>query len=251
MNDEVAKAAAARFLAANPFPGKFTDGLYFRDKMRAIHRIAPDRIGRDLLEIGGGRSGLSKLLYPDAEVVNIDLDPALADAPCNRRPGQRFVAGSATELPFADASFDVVTMFDLIEHVEDDERVAAEAMRVLRPNGVVLLTTPSSERWRYPHYSFLRPLCRDEGELMEEWGHVRRGYRQERLDSLFGGPPAALGGFVNGALALSHDIAFSKLSPRARLAAHLLAAPISLYGWLTHGPGAKGTEIAAAWRKLA
>ena len=243
------KAALHAFLSANPFPGKFTNGLYFRDKMRAIHRIAPATSGPDILEIGGGRSGLTKLLYPAATVVNLDFDGTLAAEPCNTQPGQIFVQGSATAIPFADASFDTVTLFDLLEHVEDDDRVAAEVLRVLRPGGVVLLTTPSSERWYYPHYRILRPFCPDERKLMAEWGHVRRGYRQERLDALFGGPPTAVGGFVNGALALSHDIAFSNLPRLAKLAAHLLAAPVSAYGWIIHKPGNPGTEISAAWRK--
>lgn len=236
------------FLRANPYPGPLTDGLFFRDKMRAIHRVAPERVGPDLLEVGGGRSGLSKLLYPAARVTVLDLDPALGEAPCNRAPGVRFVTGSATALPFPDASFDAVTMFDLLEHVEDDGTVATETRRVLRPGGVVLVTTPDAARWRYPYFRVLRPICRTEAELFAEWGHVRRGYTPERLAALFGGPPEVLGGFVNPWLALSHDVAFSRLSRPLRLGLHAAVAPASLVGWLAQRPGRPGTEIAARWR---
>ena len=50
------RAELGPFLAANPFPGKLTDGLYFRDKMRSIHRIAPESVAGQGLEVVGGQS---------------------------------------------------------------------------------------------------------------------------------------------------------------------------------------------------
>ena len=247
MTDLARKASLKPFLAANPFPGKLTDGLYFRDKMRAIHHVAPEATGSRVLEVGGGQSGLTKLLYPDAHITNLDFDPQFADAPCNNREGQVFVAGDATDMPFDDASFDMVTMFDLLEHVPDDAAVARETMRVLKPGGVILVSTPNSERWRFPYYKVFRPISPSEDTLFADWGHVRRGYTQNELDALFGGPASATGAFINPWLAVSHDIAFSTLPKPLRLVAHALAAPISLYGWHRFGPGDPGTEIVARW----
>lgn len=243
------KRPLADFLADNPFPGKLTDGLYFRDKMRAIHRIAPQTSGADLLEVGGGRSGLSKMLYPQARVVNLDFDPAFAEAPANTQPGVTYVTGDATKMPFPDSSFDIVTMFDLLEHVKDDTAVARETMRVLRPGGITLVTTPDVDRWRYPYYRIFQIVSPDEAQLFAEWGHVRRGYDMARLNEMFGAVPVAIGGFINGWLALSHDIAFSNLPHPVRLLLHGLAAPVSLVGWILQKPGDPGTEIAAAWQK--
>jgi SAM-dependent methyltransferase len=237
------------FLAGNPFPGPFTDGLFFRDKMRALHRIAPEVAVDDLLEVGGGQSGLSALLYPQARIVNLDINPNFAAALCNRDPRVRFVQGDATALPFADASFDLITMFDLLEHVADDGAVASEALRVLRPGGWILVSTPNRDRWRYPYYRLFKPVCPPEEALMAEWGHVRRGYRQNELDALFAAPADKTASFINPLLALSHDISFSRLSRRSRMLLHALLSPFSLVGWLSHGPAMPGTEIAAAWRK--
>ena len=245
----VAKRPLASFLSGNPYPGPMTDGLFFRDKMRAIHLIAPDRIGLRLLEIGGGQSGLSKMLYPGAHVTNADLDPAFAEVACNRQPGVEFRAADAADLPFADESFDAVTLFDLLEHVEDDVTVAREALRVTRPGGVILVTTPDAARWRYPYFKVLNPICPPEGELFERWGHVRRGYDQDRLDELFGAPAARTGSFINPWLALSHDVSFSRLPRIGRVALHALVSPASLIGWLSRGQAGVGTEIAAAWRR--
>ncbi|WP_374469563.1 class I SAM-dependent methyltransferase [Phenylobacterium sp.] len=246
------KTPLGAFLARNPFPHGLTDGLFYREKMRAIHRIAPARLRQDdvrprILDIGGGRSGLAWLLYPDAEVVSVDIDPALAA----QGPGAGraiFVCADALRLPFGDGVFDAVTLFDVLEHIPDDARAAAEAARVTRPGGVVLVSTPTAA-WRYPYFRALAPLCPHESELMAEWGHVRRGYRSEDLRRLFGKPPEARASFINGLTAFFHDVAFSRLGRRKRRLLYALAAPLTALGYLLHHPAMTGAEIAGAWRR--
>lgn len=243
------KAPLARFLAQNPFPNGLTDGLFYREKMRAIHRIAPDRLRHDaaaprVLDLGGGRSGLASLLYPDAEVVTLDRDPSLSgQGPSGAR--SVFVCGDARRLPFADGTFDAVGLFDVLEHVQEDAVAASEAARVTRRGGWLLVSTPRSN-WRYPYYAALRPVCPPEADLMAEWGHVRRGYSAEALAGLFGGPPARQASFINPLTAIYHDLAFSRLPRRARRLAYAAAAPAAALGYAFHG-GAKGAELAAAW----
>ena len=133
-----AKAPLSRFLRQNPYPHPHTDGLFYREKMRAIHRVAPDAPVEDVLEVGGGTSGLTALLYPGAKVVNLDADASAAESPVNRVERTTFVLGDATQLPFPDARFGAVTMFDLLKHVADDAAAIAEARRVLRPGGFML-----------------------------------------------------------------------------------------------------------------
>ena len=162
------KESRRAFLQRNPFVCPRTLGFFYREKMRAIHQIAPDLPFADILEVGGGQSGLTRLLYPRAQVVNLDLDPGFADAPCNSGEGVRFVCGDATALVFPDGSFDAVTMFDLLEHVPEHERAISEAFRVLWPGGWLLVTTPN-ETWRFPYYRALRRFCpgrvRDDGRV--------------------------------------------------------------------------------------
>lgn len=244
------KAEIGAFLARNPFPHGLTEGLFYREKMRAIHRVAPQDLRADsgaprILDIGGGRSGLAGLLYPDAQVITLDRDPGLAaQAP----PGSvsAFVCGDATRLPFAPGSFDAVTLFDVLEHVEDDARAAAEALRVTRRGGVVLVSTPRAA-WRYPYYAALRSVCPHERELMAQWGHVRRGYTGTRLRRLFGAAPAREAGFINPLTALYHDLSFSRLRGRARKAAFAVAAPVAALGYLLGTAGLPDSELAAAW----
>lgn len=246
------KAPLAAFLARNPFPHGWTDGLFYREKMRAIHRVAPAHLGDGeggarILEIGGGRSGLAAMLYPDAEVVTLDLDFELhGQGPAGA--ASAFVCGDARRLPFADGAFDAVTMFDVLEHIREDSAAAREALRVTRPGGVVLVSAPNTD-WRYPFYRFMRPLCPPETELMAAWGHVRRGYSMRELADLFGAPPERTATFINPVTAFYHDVAFSRLRRRARKAIYALAAPVISVGYLAHRPGMRGSETAFAWRR--
>lgn len=49
----------------------------------------------------------------------------------------------ATRLDFEDAAFDMVVSFETLEHVQQAEQVIREFCRVLRPNGILLLSTPN------------------------------------------------------------------------------------------------------------
>jgi SAM-dependent methyltransferase len=200
-----------------------------------------------VLEIRGGRSGLASLLYPDARVTTLDRDCSLLGQGPSADTADP-VCADACRLPFPDGAFDVVTLFDVLEHIEDDATAAREALRVTRPGGWLLLSTPRAD-WHYPYYRAMRRWCPPESSLMHEWGHVRRGYHNETLTRLFGAKPAVSATFINPLTAVYHDIAFSNLGRRKRRMLYALAAPIALVGYLLHRRTAPGTEVAMAWQK--
>jgi GT2 family glycosyltransferase/SAM-dependent methyltransferase len=242
------KQALGEFLRKNPFPGPYTQGLFYREKMRAIHRVAPDAPVANVLEVGGGRSGLTSLLYPNAQVINIDLNSEYASAPCNQWAAVRFMSGDATNLPFDDERFDAVTMFDLLEHVTDDRQAIREAFRVLRPGGFLIVSTPN-ENWRFPYYSLMKPHCPPEEKLFSEWGHVRRGYSRTDIEKLVGFPASCTADFINPLTVLCHDVGFSNLTRRWRQICWAILAPVTLVGYTLHGAKTKGTETVYLWAK--
>jgi SAM-dependent methyltransferase len=72
-----------------------------------------------------------------------------------------FVNSIGERLPFPDASFDVVTMNQVIEHVSDQRAVMREAARVVRGGGVIYVACPNYLRFYEPHYKiFWFPLLR-------------------------------------------------------------------------------------------
>lgn len=77
-----------------------------------------------------------------------------------------FVNGIAEHLPFRASSFDVVTLNQVVEHVQDVEMTLNEGLRVLRPGGILLISAPNYLSFYEPHYKifwfplFPRPLAK-------------------------------------------------------------------------------------------
>lgn len=242
------KAPLGKFLSQNPFPRPLTEGFFYREKMRAIHRVTPEHSYEKVLEVGGGQSGLGAMLFPKAHITNIDLDPSFENSPLNHQPRVEFVCGDATKLPFEHNTFDAVTMFDLLEHVSDDKAAIVEAFRVLKPGGYLLLSTPN-ENWRFPYYKFMQSICPRDVEVMAEWGHVRRGYSQQELEALIQMPCQQMATFINPITVILHDISFSHLSPLPKTLTSIAASPITWLSYGLHKPESKGTETAYCWQK--
>jgi SAM-dependent methyltransferase len=123
---------------------------------RAMWRLASEwlsesirgRRGLDALDIGCG-AGLSLIrLAGHREIVRvIGLEPDEGALRLARRHGGfKLVQGTALALPFEDACLDVVTCFDVLQHLADgDDTVAAsEIARVLRPGGVAVVRSNSA-----------------------------------------------------------------------------------------------------------
>jgi SAM-dependent methyltransferase len=86
------------------------------------------------------RARLADLRGLCAQVVGADIDPAVLE---NRIVDERVVIGADGTLPFPDASFDVITAFSVLEHVENPGAFAREVTRVIRPGGWLLGWTPN------------------------------------------------------------------------------------------------------------
>jgi SAM-dependent methyltransferase len=103
--------------------------------------------GREVLDAGCGAGyGAAMLAAAGAvRVTGVDVAPEAIDA---ARAGAaaanlEFVLGGLHELPFTDDAFDVVTCFEVIEHVERPDEALAELRRVLRPGGVLAISSPN------------------------------------------------------------------------------------------------------------
>jgi SAM-dependent methyltransferase len=115
--------------------------------------------GQDVLDIGSGpgflASEMAEAVGPGGSVRGIDPSDAMLSLARRRRPATgaalvEFGPGQATGIPFPDRTFDVVTSTQVYEYVEDIRAALAEAYRVLRPNGrlLVLDTDWDSVVWR-------------------------------------------------------------------------------------------------------
>jgi 2-polyprenyl-3-methyl-5-hydroxy-6-metoxy-1,4-benzoquinol methylase len=103
--------------------------------------------GKDVLNIGSSIGWFERHAVDQSarRVVGIDVDAGNLQTARAFVQRAEFVEASALDLPFGDASFDVVTMFDVIEHLPRGSEVTAlrEIRRVLRPDGALALSTPA------------------------------------------------------------------------------------------------------------
>ena len=95
----------------------------------------------DVLELGSGDAAMAATMarqFPHARIVATDIDPvmvAAAQARLADLPNATATQADVTDLPFSDASFDVVTSYLMLHHVIAWEQALAEVARVLRPAG--------------------------------------------------------------------------------------------------------------------
>ena len=111
--------------------------------------------GMTILELGASSGEHLRFVSPQpmwSSYVGLDISPGLSDpelfksltrAESPRFPNVRFVKGSAEELPFEDASFDLIISTCLLAHVGDPERVLMEIKRVIKENGQVVIGLPT------------------------------------------------------------------------------------------------------------
>jgi SAM-dependent methyltransferase len=142
------------------------EALFARHILSGFGGRAPD-----LLDLGCGTGLFLSRRAADCHGVGADFSRQ-ALVFCASRGLRRVAQADAARLPFSDASFDVVTAFDLIEHVADDRALIAEAWRVLRPGGFLLATVPAHPVMWSGHDVSLH--------------HYRR-YRRGQFEALFAG----------------------------------------------------------------
>ena len=126
--------------------GDAADELSLAQWHRSALDLAPPLAGRDVLEVGCGVGDFSiSLSRAGAHVTGVDFSPRgieLAQQKA-RHHGQpvAFRVADAQALPFANDSFDVVFSCECLEHVPEPRRMLSELHRVLKPGGVLILTT--------------------------------------------------------------------------------------------------------------
>jgi ubiquinone/menaquinone biosynthesis C-methylase UbiE len=104
-----------------------------------------ETLGRDVLELGGGSGAMAQELLSENREIRLtltDIDPRMAAAARRRLarfgPRARVIVGDGTRLEFADGAFDTICSWLMLHHTIDWEGVLAEAVRVIRPGGLLV-----------------------------------------------------------------------------------------------------------------
>jgi len=135
----------SEFTGERVIPGQVNDDLWSEHIAR--YAFAARFAGQlRVLDIGCGTGyGTAQLAQHARSAVGIDVS---ADALVYARehyqiPNTTFLTASATAIPFQRASFDLITAFEVIEHLDDWRDLLVEARRLLDPGGMFLVSTPN------------------------------------------------------------------------------------------------------------
>jgi SAM-dependent methyltransferase len=140
----------ARFASRNPIlPESQLDAI------RRVHATVP--AGSAVLDVGGGNGRWRRLLGVGGDYTVADI---AAPDPASLEPDVTHVVADATSLPFADSSFGLVLMIEMLQYVAEPATAVAEGARVLAPGGALVLATrqawrahgPPEDRFRFTRY---------------------------------------------------------------------------------------------------
>ncbi|MCL5951815.1 MAG: class I SAM-dependent methyltransferase [Chloroflexi bacterium] len=138
----------------------------------------PTRTNR-VLDVGCGAGNMIHHLSRYGQVRGVDIDPRPV-AMAQSRGYQVELGDPARGLSFPDGSFDLVTALDVIEHMDDDQPLFREAYRVLRPGGLLVISTPAFQ-WLWSYNDVLNGHRRRYTASGLRQGIEQAGFRVRRL----------------------------------------------------------------------
>ena len=147
-----------------------TRGEIWVEHWHRYHFAARWARGRKVLDVACGEGYGSALLAREAaHVTGVDLSPEAighAGRMYANVGNLEFVAASCTRMPLPDAAFDVVVSFETVEHIGEQAAFLAEVARVLKPDGVLVMSCPNkleySDKRGFANEFHVKELYREE-----------------------------------------------------------------------------------------
>ena len=126
-SNKIIKSKFLKIIYNSPLERNINLILRYSPIVKKLKEISGKTKSLKVLEIGSGSIGITR--FYNGEVIGIDVEPEKY-----QNPRLRFIKGSATNLPFADSSFDVVISVDTLEHLTRKEQIkmVLEAYRVAK-----------------------------------------------------------------------------------------------------------------------
>jgi SAM-dependent methyltransferase len=154
-----------------------------KETLRAVLRMLPPLAGRRCLELGCGTGIASWVLQRQGgDWIRAESDAAQLAAAQRLLGGGRAVRLGDGDLPFADASFDLVVAVNVLRHHKDDLALLREVARVVKPAGRLVATAPEGPSHRLGYR--LRRAYGFTADRLSAYGDLRDGYEPEGLKSL-------------------------------------------------------------------
>jgi 2-polyprenyl-3-methyl-5-hydroxy-6-metoxy-1,4-benzoquinol methylase len=112
-----------------------------------VEMISRHKAGGDLLDIGCSSGGfLSTMMNPAWSLYGIEMEESTAQR-ARATTGARVFVGDAMEAPFLPNTFDVITCFDVLEHVYSPRQFLSKVQEWLKPGGIFYAMMPNIDSW--------------------------------------------------------------------------------------------------------
>ncbi len=116
---------------------------------KAVTKLIDPKPGMQILDMAAGPGASSEpLAKAGAKVTSADFSHGMLDAGRKQRPYLNFQWADALALPFEDNSFDLYTISFGLRNTQNTEKALAEALRVVRPGGRLVIVEFSAPTWR-------------------------------------------------------------------------------------------------------
>lgn len=123
----------------------------------------------EILEVGCGTGGNISFLRKFGNVICVESDESAAELARERALAPILPGRLPNEMPAFDRQFDLIVLFDVIEHIDEDDESLRVLSRLLKPGGRIVLTVPA--------FSFL-------WSQHDEENHHKRRYHRNNLSAL-------------------------------------------------------------------
>jgi GT2 family glycosyltransferase/SAM-dependent methyltransferase/glycosyltransferase involved in cell wall biosynthesis len=147
----------------------------------------------DVLDVASGEGyGTALLAQVAKSAVGIEVDAEVVTAACSefQRSNLRYEQGDARNIPLPDASIDVAVSFETLEHFTEQDRFLSELRRVLRPNGLLIISTPDRDIYSpvntppNPYHAHELSRAEFEAALARHFSHVSLASQRAILGSV-------------------------------------------------------------------
>lgn len=170
-----------------PWTGeRLTTNVFNEDTIFHLHRYAiatkyiKDKV---VLDIASGEGYGTNLLSKNAcKVYGVDISKEAVDFSRKKYPNTNieFIMGSIEQIPMPDNSLDVVVSFETIEHVNNHDLVMKEIKRIIKPKGLLIISSPVKNYGAIKNQYHLKELTTTEFQkLLRKYFNFNKFYSQQ------------------------------------------------------------------------
>ncbi len=115
-------------------------------RLQVIKKLIPQNKYSTICDLGCGEGLFTEFIEKqtnNSQVIGIDINSKKIERAIINSPSTVYIRGDSTKIPLKSSSCDLVFCFELIEHINNTKSLLQEVRRILKPEGIFILSTPN------------------------------------------------------------------------------------------------------------